>query len=132
MPKLEPLKRLCECEPQTLEQQEEEVFCTTCGASAVSLSFGLPDFLKDQTSYQVSVQLTPVLLKRFILLLKERTGLSTPELMAMAKEGATLILKNRTARHFHYELSDIVAQGLPVQVTPPYPHLLSTSRQLLG
>jgi hypothetical protein len=126
------IDRVCACEPQKLEQHEESrgrvLRCTTCGAEAVSLAGGLPDVLRDRTSYRVSVQLTPALLKRFIHLLKEKTGRSTPELMAMAREGATLVLENRTARHFHYELSDLLADGLPVEVTPPYPHPLSPSK----
>jgi hypothetical protein len=133
MPELvEKIRRLCECEPAAFEKRVEDgapiVVCTTCGASAISLSDGLPDFIKDKTAYQVSLQLTPALLKRFVNLLKEKTGLSTPVLMAKAKEGATVILKNQTPRHFYYELSDLVAAGLPVEVTPPYPHPLRPAK----
>ena len=126
------IDRICACEPPRLEQQEESrgrvLKCVACGAEAVSLSAGLPDFIRDKTSYRVSVQLSPALLKRFINLLKEKSGRSTPELMAMAKEGGTLVIENRSARHFHYELSDLLAEGLPVEVTPPYPHPLSPSK----
>ncbi len=122
MPKFEPIPPMCACQPPTLRQQEEVVSCTTCGASAVMLSYGVPAFMKDRTPYQMSVQLTPALLKRFALLLKEKTGLSTPELLARAREGATLVIENRSAHHFHYALSDLIEEGLPVSVTPPYPH----------
>lgn len=118
---------LCQCQPQALERSVEDgvatVRCTTCGKSAIELGGALPQWIRDKTSYRVSLLLTPAVLKQHINLLKEETGLSTPLLMTMAKQAQVVVLKMGAASGFHYKLRDYRAAGLPVEVEPPYPHL---------
>ncbi len=103
--------------------------CLKCGASAIAFSDALPAFIKDPTVYEVSIQLSPALLKRFILLLKTKSGLDTPQLMERAREGAILVLHEGRASGFHYQLSEYAAAQLPVEIRPPYPHQLQPPKK---
>lgn len=96
--------------------------CTSCGASVIELSGNLPAFLGDPTTYEVSVDLTPAILKAFLPLLKAKSGRPTAELLAAAKAGRRLALfRDRPAR-FHYELRELTEAGVLVHIEPPYPH----------
>lgn len=121
------IPRMCQCEPVATERRVVDgavhVVCTSCGAEALSLSGALPEWIRDRTSYRVSLLLTPAVLKQHLGLIKEESGLSTPQLMAMAREARTLVLKEGAALGFHYKLRDYHAAGLPVEVEPAYPHL---------
>jgi hypothetical protein len=128
MPQVIP--RLCSCEPEMLESRVDEhgtsvVACTRCGASAVPLGRSLPAFVLDQTPYEVFVELDLGLVKQHIGLLKAKSGLTTPELVDLARRHGRLVLHRAPHRVLHYELQELAAAGLPVQVVPPYPHALT-------
>jgi hypothetical protein len=120
------IPRLCSCDPAATEERREGkrsvIACTLCGAEAISLSGGLPAFVRDQTRYVVSVDLSPALLRSFIGLIKKKTGLMTPELLALARDGRRVTLLADQAITVHYALRELAAAGLPVRVEPPYPH----------
>ena len=96
--------------------------CTACGASAIELSGNLPGFIRDTTIYDVSVELTPALLKTFLPILKAKSGRPTPELLATAKAGGRLPLFRDRPAKIHYELCELTEAGCPLHIEPPYPH----------
>ena len=96
--------------------------CASCGASVVELSGNLPSFIRDTTVYEVSIDLTPALLKTFLPILKAKSGRATPELLVAAKEGRRLALFRDRPAKIHYELRELAEAGCPVHVEPPYPH----------
>jgi hypothetical protein len=121
--------RQCRCEPPIAQAEDEHgrlsPACPTCGSVAVVGSFGeLPDFIRDTTPYVVSVVLSPALLKSHLPLLKRKTGLSTPRLLEMAKQGERLVLPKEQFRPLHYTLQEYLREQLQVDVVPPYPHSL--------
>jgi hypothetical protein len=123
------IPQLCPCQPPEHRRQcrdgVEEVVCARCGASAIALSSALPAYVRDRTRYEVSVRLTPELLRRHLPLLKRKSGLSTPLLLSIAREGGKLVLPQSPMRPLFYDLKEYEREQLPVQVDPPYPHSLA-------
>lgn len=118
---------MCRCEPESIEKRVEDGVvvrvCTRCGASAICLSDALPDFVFDPTRYEVSVELSLELLKAHLTILKAKTGLTTPELLELARRSARVVLPG-DGQPVHYQLREFVRAGLVVRVEPTYPHSL--------
>lgn len=98
--------------------------CNICGASVIELSGNLPAFTRDEVIYEVSIELTPAILKTHLALLKAKSGQPTPKLLELARGSQRLVLMTGRAGHLHYELRELVQAGCPIRVTPPYPHEL--------
>jgi hypothetical protein len=120
------IPRLCACDAAATEEWCSDgrwiIACGICGAEAVSLGGGVPAFVRDGTLYRVSVELSPALLKAHLGLIKRKTGLETPELLALARAQRRVTLVADRAIAVHYALRELAAAGLPVGVDPPYPH----------
>lgn len=99
--------------------------CTTCGVSVIELSGNLPAFVRDATIYEVSIDLTPAILKAFLSLLKAKSGRATPELLALARENQRLRLFQDRAAKIHYELCELAKAGCVLHIEPGYPHVLA-------
>ena len=98
--------------------------CNTCGASVIELSGNLPAFTRDEATYEVSVELTPAILKTHLALLKAKSGQPTPRLLELARGNQRLVLMTGRAGQLHYELRELADAGCPICVAPPYPHEL--------
>jgi hypothetical protein len=126
---VDPIPSLCTCTPPsqavTTSDGSRVRTCTICGASMILLSDNLPAFIRDDTVYEVSIELSAALLKSFLGLLKTKSGRTTPELLELARRGGTLALFKERASAIHYELRELVSAGCPVRVEPPYPHDLA-------
>jgi hypothetical protein len=123
---------LCACDPAARHERRDGgctvIACSVCGAEAIALGGALPAFVRDGTRYHVSVELSPAVLRSFVGLLTQKTGLSAPQLLAMARQRARLTLIADQAITVHYALRELAAAGLPVVVEPPYPHDIATDR----
>lgn len=98
--------------------------CNTCGASVIELSGNLPAFIRDETTYEVAIELTPAILKTHLALIKAKSGQPTPRLLELARGNERLVLVTGRAGHLHYQLRELVNAGCPIVVSPPYPHEL--------
>lgn len=84
----------------------------------------LPAFTRDETTYEVSIELTPPILKTHLALLKAKSGQPTPRLLELARGNQRLVLMTGRAGHLHYQLRELANAGCPISVAPPYPHEL--------
>ena len=96
--------------------------CNTCGASVIELSGNLPAFTRDETMYEVAIELTPAILKAHLALIRAKSGQPTPRLLELARGNERLVLMTGRAGHLHYQLRELASAGCPVTVSPPYPH----------
>ena len=118
----------CTCSPQSVTVTPSGgslvQTCNNCGASVIELSGNLPAFTRDETMYEVSIELTPAILKTHLALLKAKSGQPTPRLLELARGNQRLVLMTGRAGHLHYQLRELANAGCPICVAPPYPHEL--------
>ena len=90
----------------------------------IELSRNLPAFTRDETTYGVSIELTPAILETHLALLKAKSGQPTPRLLELVCGNQRLVLMTGRAGHLHYQLRELIDAGCPIRAAPPYPHEL--------